>query len=318
MMTHDPTFLSLKLALRAGAMTATVIRQEAAEHDSPPIVGQGILRCYRVLERAGSPIVYHVCEPVTETIAQLVDTGRPLASPARLVAELLAAVAHLHSLGVVHNNITTRNVGIGADGRVKLWDLRTASRSRGDTVHVPVLQHSDALFKAPEVFTNQTYAVRAAPASDVWAVGCVLLQMCGCSVMQDLSPDVDRLLHAAVSLQGGEPARTDARFLGTAFNARPIPSPLPHFSVDHLMRGCDPELISLARELLRFHPADRISAADALQRPVLASALADPTMYSEPSAELIAAIERLSFQTVHDRVERTLSELPIHLQMQLI
>ena len=74
--------------------------------------------------------------------------------------ELVDALRHLHSMGIVHGDITPRNVIVDAWEHVKLLDVGGTSDDAG---HTPG-------FAAPEVLRRQG----ATRATDAWGLGAVL------------------------------------------------------------------------------------------------------------------------------------------------
>ncbi|CAD6230172.1 unnamed protein product [Miscanthus lutarioriparius] len=82
--------------------------------------------------------------------------------------DVARALAYLHGLSLVHGDVKARNVVIGGDGRARLTDFgcaRTVSSTR------PI--GGTPAFMAPEVARGQEQG----PAADVWALGCMVIEM---------------------------------------------------------------------------------------------------------------------------------------------
>ncbi|XP_066316551.1 mitogen-activated protein kinase kinase kinase 17-like [Miscanthus floridulus] len=82
--------------------------------------------------------------------------------------DVARALAYLHGLSLVHGDVKARNVVIGGDGRARLTDFgcaRTVSSMR------PI--GGTPAFMAPEVARGQEQG----PAADVWALGCMVIEM---------------------------------------------------------------------------------------------------------------------------------------------
>lgn len=112
------------------------------------------------------------------TLAALARDRRALPWPApRLLGQLAAALAHVHSLDVVHGDVKPSNVLLGLDGRARLIDFGIAHR-RGHGPDVPV-PHGAVLgspaYLAPEVLAGGA----STPAVDVHALGLVMLEILG-------------------------------------------------------------------------------------------------------------------------------------------
>jgi len=82
--------------------------------------------------------------------------------------DVARALAYLHGRSLVHGDVKARNVVIGGDGRARLTDFgcaRPVSSTR------PV--GGTPAFMAPEVARGQEQG----PAADVWALGCMVIEM---------------------------------------------------------------------------------------------------------------------------------------------
>ncbi|XP_047056978.1 mitogen-activated protein kinase kinase kinase 18-like [Lolium rigidum] len=150
-------------------------------------------------------------------------------------ADVARGLAYLHGRSVVHGDIKSRNVVVGADGRAKIADFGCA-RSVGSGRPVA----GTPAFMAPEVARGEEQG----PAADVWALGCTVLEMAtGRAPWSDMA-DVLAALHRI--------GYTDA-----------VPEVPAWLSADakSFLAAC------FARD-----PRDRCTAAQLLEHPFLASA----------------------------------------------
>jgi serine/threonine protein kinase len=83
-------------------------------------------------------------------------------------ADILRGLAYVHGKSLVHGDIKSRNIVIGADGRAKLADFGCARITGSDR---PI--GGTPAFMAPEVARGEEQG----PAADVWAVGCTVVEM---------------------------------------------------------------------------------------------------------------------------------------------
>ncbi|VAH78638.1 hypothetical protein VPH35_052636 [Triticum aestivum] len=83
-------------------------------------------------------------------------------------ADVLRGLAYIHGKSLVHGDVKSRNVVIGADGRAMIADFGCARAlgSAGPIGGTPA-------FMAPEVARGEEQG----PAADVWALGCTVVEM---------------------------------------------------------------------------------------------------------------------------------------------
>jgi serine/threonine protein kinase len=82
-------------------------------------------------------------------------------------ATMLAALAHVHARGVVHGDLTPRNVLFRAPGEAVLADFGNARLLEGTTADLPA---GTPIYLAPEQFRGAP----SSPATDLFAVGAIL------------------------------------------------------------------------------------------------------------------------------------------------
>ncbi|KEP50788.1 tyrosine kinase domain protein [Rhizoctonia solani 123E] len=99
----------------------------------------------------------------------------------RFLKEILAGLVHMHSFDppIAHGDLKLANVLLGFDGNVKLCDFgqaRFQNDQRGLASDASTTFESTHRFMSPELFQS-TQKVRPTGYSDVWAYGCVALQL---------------------------------------------------------------------------------------------------------------------------------------------
>lgn len=118
---------------------------------------------YLVMEIAGG-----------QTLAELIAAGPlPIGQVARIGTAVAGALAATHRIGVVHRDIKPGNIMVDGD-QVKVLDFGIAQLASETTTltgtHAAI---GTAAYMSPE----QALGQRVGPASDVYALGCVLLAM---------------------------------------------------------------------------------------------------------------------------------------------
>ena len=91
---------------------------------------------------------------------------------ARIMAELLDALAHSHAQGVVHRDIKPANVLLNADGRVKISDFGIARIESSNLTYSGQI-FGTPYYMAPEQFLGQDVG----PAADLYAAGVIAYEL---------------------------------------------------------------------------------------------------------------------------------------------
>jgi cyclin-dependent kinase 7 len=203
---------------------------------------------YTVLERMSDSL--DKCGPLP------MERIRPYA------AMLLGALAHCHAHWVLHRDVTPSNCLLDASGNVlKLSDFGLA-RTFGspDKRMTPVV--CTLWYRAPELLMGETFY---ASGIDMWSAGCVLAEVAlGAPLFKTTTSSELDMLHAIFTVLG---APTEETWPGVTHHYA-----LPEFksldgaapTFDATFADVDPAFVRLLRGLLRYDPATRLSAADAL------------------------------------------------------
>jgi fused-like protein len=123
-------------------------------------------------ETAGDVVL--VTELLHGELLEVLQSDGALALPAvrSVAAQLTAALAYLHSAGIMHRDLKPQNVLIGSNGTVKLADFGFA-RELGSSADLMSSIKGTPLYMAPEMFSVSRYS----PNSDVWGLGVLLFEL---------------------------------------------------------------------------------------------------------------------------------------------
>ncbi len=188
------------------------------------------------------------------TLADLIDRsprGLPVPVALSVVAEVAGALDSVHRardehgrrLGIVHRDVTPRNVMIAFDGRVKLLDFGLAKSALNESITRPGMAKGKFAYLAPELWSEAKPDARA----DIFSLGvCLFEALTG-----------TRLYHRSAPLLSRD-----------AIVDGPVPSIREHLpgapeALDHVVRRC------LAKQ-----PAARFESAGSLRTALLELAAA--------------------------------------------
>ncbi|KAF8630196.1 hypothetical protein AX15_003052 [Amanita polypyramis BW_CC] len=191
--------------------------------------------------------------------------------------QLLKGTAFCHENQVLHRDLKPQNLLINRKGELKLGDFGLA-RAFG----VPVNTFSNEVvtlwYRAPDVLLgSRTYSTSI----DVWSCGCIFAEMISGLPLFRGRDNQDQLLHIMRII--GTP--TEAQFQKMQRDSPEIQLKscprYPKMSFSQVLPKASPQAIDLLERLLKFDPAERISAADALSHPYFTTA-ANPYPAPQP------------------------------------
>ena len=153
------------------------------------------------------------------------------------VSEMADAMAYVHSANIIHRDIKSPNFFL-VDDRVLLGDFGLCRRAVTQTITVG----GTDVYMAPEMVMGQRYG----KAADMWAIGCVLFEVCSGKFMWEI-PGI-------LGAQAAASPEATQRLLNV------VPT------------GYSKELIDIISSLLTPNPAQRPTAEDLLEIPIVAAA----------------------------------------------
>ncbi|KAH7681383.1 [RNA-polymerase]-subunit kinase protein [Dioscorea alata] len=174
--------------------------------------------------------------------------------------QLLCGLAHCHDRGVLHRDIKGSNLLIGNDGILRIADFGLSKfyspgQRRPLTTRVVTLW-----YRAPELLLGAT---RYDASIDLWSAGCILAELFAGKPIMTGANEVEQL-HNIFKLCGAPSEEYWRRANFPAATLIRPRHPCPCRLADRF-RGFPPTALALIETLLAIDPADRGTAASALQ-----------------------------------------------------
>lgn len=109
-----------------------------------------------------------------ETVRDRLARGPiPVAEAVGIAANVARALAHAHARGVLHRDVTSRNVMLARDGRIIVVDFGLGVAAGSTRITCEGAALGTAAYVAPEIVRGEV----ATPASDIYGIGAVLYEM---------------------------------------------------------------------------------------------------------------------------------------------
>ncbi|RNF11832.1 cell division related protein kinase 2 [Trypanosoma rangeli] len=181
----------------------------------------------------------------------------------KLLYQLLDGLFFCHRHRIVHRDLKPANILITNDNVLKIADFGLAR-----TFQIPMHTYTHEVvtlwYRAPEILLG---AKHYTPSVDIWSVGCIFAELARGKVVFRGDSEIGQLFEIFQVL--GTPRDTEGSWLGV--------SSLPDYrdvfprwagkSLAQVIPQLDTEGIDLLSRMLKYNPAERISAKEALQHP---------------------------------------------------
>ncbi|XP_058249336.1 serine/threonine-protein kinase Nek1 isoform X3 [Hemibagrus wyckioides] len=206
--------------------------------------------------------------------------------------QICLALKHVHDRKILHRDIKSQNIFLTKDGTIQLGDFGIA-RVLNSTVELARTCIGTPYYLSPEICENKPYNNK----SDIWALGCVLYEMCTlkhafeAGNMKNLVLNIIRGSYPPVSVHYSQDLRA---LLGQLFKRNPRERPSVSAILDkpflarRIQKFLSPQLIAqeFSQSLLVKHPKISVAQGVPAKHPVPGPASITPAQkFSKPAAK---------------------------------
>ena len=184
----------------------------------------------------------------------------------RLCFQLLDGLYFCHRHRIVHRDLKPANILLTADNTLKIADFGLA-RAFQVPMHTYTHEVVTLWYRAPEILLGEKHYT---PAVDMWSVGCIFAELARGKVVFRGDSEIGQLFEIFQVL--GTPNDMNELWPGV--------SKLPDYrdafpkwgpkDLQQVLPMMEPLGIDLLGQMLRYHPAERISAKEAMKHPYFA------------------------------------------------
>ncbi|KAF7814577.1 cell division control protein 2-like protein C [Senna tora] len=228
-----------------------------------------LLSVEHVDKAMNKPLLYLVFEYLDTDLKKFIDSHRkgpnPTPLPPSLVQsflfQLCKGVAHCHSHGVLHRDLKPQNLLLDQQkGILKIADL-----GLGRAFTVPLKSYTHEIvtlwYRAPEVLLGSTHYSTGV---DMWSVGCIFAEMVRRQALFPGDSEFQQLLNIFRLL--GTPSEEQWPGVTSLRDWHVYPRWEPQ-NLARAVPSLGPEGVDLLLKMLKYNPAERISAKAALDHP---------------------------------------------------
>ncbi|KAJ8262182.1 hypothetical protein GJAV_G00163430 [Gymnothorax javanicus] len=175
--------------------------------------------------------------------------------------QILRAMKFCHQHNVIHRDIKPENILVSQCGVVKLCDFGFAR-----TMAAPGEVYTDYVatrwYRAPELLVGDT---KYGKAVDVWAIGCLFMEMLTGDPLFPGDSDIDQLYHIMRCFGNLTPRHQELFYKNPVFAGVSLPAILEKEPLEKRFPKLSPVVSDLTKRCLQIDPDKRPSCSDLLQ-----------------------------------------------------
>ncbi|XP_031440531.1 cyclin-dependent kinase-like 2 isoform X2 [Clupea harengus] len=170
--------------------------------------------------------------------------------------QILRALNYCHQHNIIHRDVKPENVLVSQQGVVKLCDFGFAR-----TLALPGEAYTDYVatrwYRAPELLVGDP---KYGKAVDIWAVGCVFMEMLTGEPLFPGDSDIDQLYHIIRCIGNLTPRHQEMFYRNPLFSGVSLPENPPHtnaHTLDLRFPSLTHSAVNLTKECLQIDPENR-------------------------------------------------------------
>lgn len=178
--------------------------------------------------------------------------------------QILQALEHIHNMGIVHGDVKLSNVLVTSHNTILLTDFGISKLAGNDVT----TQYHTAMYRSPEILHMDNMTVFAHTSSDIWAFGRLYCELLGGRYIYPMLDCNDNVYHACEFF--GFPVVLDSRkYFERDFYMQVLRENDPYDKFLEPRTRCatpvrDSYRVPVVSACMRFNPADRVTATQAL------------------------------------------------------
>ncbi|KAL6484065.1 hypothetical protein MHYP_G00089380 [Metynnis hypsauchen] len=178
----------------------------------------------------------------------------------RYLYQILRAISFCHQHNIIHRDIKPENVLVSQQGVVKLCDFGFAR-----TMAAPGEVYTDYVatrwYRAPELLVGDTKYDKAV---DVWAVGCLFVEMVSGVPLFPGESDIDQLYHIIRCIGSLTPRQQDVFYRNPLFSGVRLPEPTEREPLHSRFPQLTGTTADLTQKCLQMDPERRAQSSQLL------------------------------------------------------